>query len=156
MIELFLTFIDWVHNNISWQEWFIIGMVCIALEIFVPGLFFLWIGLAAIFVSLSSYFLDISPETALLMFSICAICWSYLGYVLIKKKSKPNVNETLNKRSEQLVGYEFVLANDIIDGKGRETIQGVSWIIISDNYKHGTRVRVTSIDGNYVYIQRTL
>jgi len=127
--------------------WWIIGLVFIGLEILVPGVFLLWIGLAAIVVGALSLLLWGAAawgwQLQLLVFAVLAIAFALLG----RRISGSNVESDqpmLNRRTDGLVGRTATLLEPIIDGKGRIRLDDTSWIVQGPDLPAGARVRITT------------
>ncbi len=64
MTEMFATLGTW--------NWLIFGVIMMALELLAPGVFLLWLGLAALLVGLLSFAFNPSWQLQILMFAIFA------------------------------------------------------------------------------------
>ena len=60
----------------------------------------------------------------------------------------------LNERAERLVGKSYVLAEPIVDGKGRIKIDDANWRITGPDLPSGTRIRVVGHDGAVLTVAR--
>ena len=65
----------------------------------------------------------------------------------IARDSKRSEQPLLNERAARLIGQSFVLAEPIVDGKGRIRVDDTNWRITGPDLPSGTRVRVTGNDG---------
>ena len=72
----------WIVSLGSWN-WFILAALLFLLEVLAPGMFMLWLGLAAILVGVISSFLIWSWQLQLIAFAVFAIAavpaWRYFA-----------------------------------------------------------------------------
>jgi membrane protein implicated in regulation of membrane protease activity len=129
-------------------HWFILAVVLAILEIFAPGAFFLWLGIAAGVVGALVY---VAPtlgwEYQVLAFSalsvISIVVWRRFFRVVPGDTDQPS----LNRRGEQYVGRTFTLSEPVINGVGKIRVDDSIWKIHGEDCPAGTRVRVTGADG---------
>jgi inner membrane protein len=140
----------------SWN-WVALGLVLLALEIVVPGIFMLWFGLAAIVIGTITIMLgDVSfwPwEAQVIFFLGLAIVLAYYG-----KRLSDRGNETdqplLNQRGAQMLGRTALLTEAITEGFGRIQLDGVIWRVSGPDLPTGSRVKVTShTDGGTLAVE---
>jgi membrane protein implicated in regulation of membrane protease activity len=140
MTEMFVTLGTW--------NWLIFGVILMALELFAPGVFLFWLGLAALLVGLISFVMAPSWQTQILMFAAFAIAAVPLWRRLARAGQAPSVdNPFLNRRAEALVGRVFTLEKPIVDGTGTVRIGDTVWRVAGPDTPAGTRVRVVQADG---------
>ena len=124
--------------------WLIGGLALCAAEILAPGVFLLWIGLAALAVGLFELLLPLAFAPSLLLFAILAIAFSFVGRRLYGGGQQVG-GQQLNQRAARLTGCEFVLAEAIVAGSGRVRVQDTSWRVVGPDAALGTRVRVLGV-----------
>lgn len=129
----------------SWN-WLIIGLVLVTLELLVPGVFLLWLGLAALIVGLLSFVVDWTWQIQIITFAVLAMAavpvWRRIGQGGVKTE------ETfLNRRTDALVGRIFTLDKPIQDGNGTIRIDDTIWRVAGPDAPAGSRVRVVKVDG---------
>jgi membrane protein implicated in regulation of membrane protease activity len=138
-------------------SWWILGLVFMGLEILVPGVFLLWIGLAAIVVgALSLAVWDTawwSWQLQLFIFAVLAV-----GFALVGRRVSGSNAESdqpmLNRRIEGLVGRTATLVEPIADGKGRIRLDDTTWIVQGPDLPAGTQVRITAAQSGSLVVQR--
>ena len=140
MAEMFSTLGTW--------NWLVFGIILMALEIAVPGVFLFWLGLAALLVGLVSFVLHPSWQTQLLMFAGFAAAAVPVWRRLARGNSAASVsNPFLNRRADALVGRVFTLEKPIIDGSGTVRIDDTIWRVAGPDAPAGSRVRIVQADG---------
>ena len=124
--------------------WLIGGLALCAAEIIAPGVFLLWIGLAALAVGLLELLLPLAFAPSLLLFAALAVAFSFAGRRLYGGGERVG-GQALNQRAESLTGRELVLSEAIVGGTGRVRVQDTSWRVVGPDATSGTRVRVLGI-----------
>src|ERR1700680_5225372 len=80
--------------------WFIVGGLLLVLEILAPGVFMLWLGLAALLVGLVSLAIDWSWQAQFVAFAAFALAAIPLWRRLALKGEAPTDPPFLNRRAE--------------------------------------------------------
>jgi len=138
----------------SWH-WGIIAVVLIILEMFAPGAFMLWLGMAAAVVGIiMAIFPDISWEVQFLIFAVLSVASIYGGRVYISKHPTKTDQPTLNRRGAQYVDRVFTLEEPVVNGQGKIKVDDSIWKIEGTDCDAGTQVRVTGVDGVVLKIER--
>src|ERR1700753_1126363 len=95
MTEMFGTLGTW--------NWLIFGVILMALELLVPGVFLFWLGLAALLVGLLSFAIHPSWQVQILMFAIFAAAAVPLWRRVARNHAAGSANSPfLNKSAEAL------------------------------------------------------
>jgi inner membrane protein len=140
MIEMFAKLGTW--------DWLIFGVILMALELFAPGVFLFWLGLAALLVGLISSAMQPSWQTQILMFAVFVTAAVPVWRRLARAGNAASTdNPFLNRRAEALVGRVFTLEKPIIDGSGTVRIDDTVWRVAGPDTPAGTRVRVIEAKG---------
>jgi membrane protein implicated in regulation of membrane protease activity len=135
-------------------NWFIAGVILLALEIFVPGNVFVWFGVAAIVTGAVAWFAGLGWQVALIVFVVLAVVLVFAGRRLFARDNEPGEQPFLNDRTQRIVGSFYVLSEPIIDGKGRIRIDDTRWRVVGPDVPSGTRVKVVSADGPVLTVSR--
>jgi len=135
-------------QGLEYWHWWLLGLVLLILEVFSPGVFFMWLGFAA---GLTGLVLmaqpDLSWEWQLVLFGVAGVVLALLGYRLVKRHPEPSDEPHLNRRGEQYLGRVFTLDNPIVNGQGKVRVDDTTWKVRGDDCPAGTRVRVSGVDG---------
>ena len=127
-------------------NWMVLGFVLLTLEILVPGVFLLWIGLAALVVgAVSLMFWNAGFwiwEIQVVVFLALALVSAYSGKRIMGGRKDDSDQPLLNRRGDQLVGRTATLAEPITNGRGRVKIGDTMWRVSGPDLPAGTRVRV--------------
>lgn len=144
--------IEWVTSLGPWS-WMVFGAALLAIEIFAPGVYLLWLGIAAILTGALSFWLSDTSvwlwQTQIVAFLILSVASTLAGRRYFPANGSGGTDEPLlNLRSHQLVGRTALLEEPIREGRGRIRIDDTLWRVNGPNLPAGTRVRVTSASGN--------
>mgnify|MGYP000972465299 CR=1 FL=1 len=137
--------------------WMVLGFVLLAAEIVVPGIFLLWIGLAAIATGLLSLLLWSAPfwvwQVQWLVFLALALVSAYAGKRIMTARADESDQPLLNRREAQLVGRTATLSEPIKEGYGRIRIDDTMWRVHGPDAPVGARVRVVAVDNSILVVE---
>jgi membrane protein implicated in regulation of membrane protease activity len=128
-------------------NWLIVGLVLMALELLAPGVFLLWLGLAAMIVGIVSLIVDWVWQVQVIAFAAFSVAAVPLWRRVASKSAPTPGSEFLNRRSDALVGRVFTLEKPIIDGGGTVRIDDTIWRVRGPDAPAGSRVKVVQADG---------
>lgn len=129
----------------SWL-WLIAGLILCGLEMFAPGVFLLWLGLAAIATGLALFIAPLSATWTLVLFAAFAVVALALGRKFYGAMDEPPSGPRLNSRAEALAGKVLVLETAIVRGEGRARVQDTVWSVSGPDMPAGAQVRVTGVE----------
>src|SRR5580700_8997368 len=133
-------------------NWFIAGALLLILEILAPGVFMLWLGLAALLVGLLSLAIDWSWQVQFVAFAAFAIAAIPLWRRLAVRGETPTDQPFLNRRADALIGRVVTLEKPIVDGSGTIAIGDTVWRVTGADIAAGRRVKVTGVDGTALHV----
>jgi membrane protein implicated in regulation of membrane protease activity len=137
---------DLIHQLGPWN-WLIAGIILLGVEILAPGNVFVWFGLAALVTGAFAFLTDFGWQTEVLVFVVLAVVLALAGRRYFAPLSTPGEQPFLNQRAAKQVGTTHVLAEPIVDGRGRIRIDDTNWRVTGPDMPSGTKVRVVSADG---------
>jgi membrane protein implicated in regulation of membrane protease activity len=136
----------------AWN-WLIGGLVLMALELLAPGVFLLWLGLAALLVGIVSVFADWVWQVQVIAFAAFSLAAVPL-WRRVASQSAPNADSVfLNRRSDALVGRVFTLDKPIMDGSGTVRIDDTVWRVSGPDAPAGSRIKVVRADGASLIVE---
>jgi len=135
-------------SELNYWHWWILAVVLVVLEMFAPGVIFLWIGIAAaIMGAITLLFTGMTWEIQLFIFSILSVVSVVAGKVFLKRNPIQTDQPRLNKRGMQYIGRVFTLQEAIINGQGKIKVDDTTWKIEGADCDAGSQVKVTAVDG---------
>lgn len=140
--------------------WLVTAVLLLALETVVPGVHFLWFGLAATVVGLLAialgamgYGAAFSGPWQVIAFAALAV----MAVFFVRRWANPahNVSDLadLNSRAAQYVGRTFVVAEPIEGGRGKITVGDSLWAAQGPDAAAGTHVKVTGTQGTVLVVE---
>jgi hypothetical protein len=142
-------------TELQYWHWWIAGVGLIALEIMVPGTFFLWLGVSAGVTGLALFFIpSLSWEFQVLGFSVLSVVSIVVGRKIWQPGKMASEQPDLNRRGERNIGRVVKLVEPIANGRGKVRIGDTQWLVSGDDLPIGTEVRVTGIDSTVLQVER--
>ncbi|MFO1121713.1 MAG: NfeD family protein [Hyphomicrobiales bacterium] len=143
-----------MHNIGPWMWWVLAGVLLI-LELMAPGVYLIWLGIAAVGVAALNVAFDLTWQWQFLFFAGLSLLSVYIGRaVMVRARPGDSDQPYLNQRSRGYVGRTYTLHEAIKDGRGRLTIEDTVWDITGPDSPKGTHVRVTGTDGLRLVVER--
>ena len=94
----------------SYWEWWILGAALVVLEVFAPGVIFLWMGIAAGVVGLIVLAAPAMEwEIQVLIFAALSVVSVFVARRYLKRKPIETDHPNLNRRGQDLIGRVFTL-----------------------------------------------
>ena len=140
-------------GSIGPWAWVVAGVVLLAIELLVPGGFFLWLGIAGIITGLAALFQPIDWPFQFLIFGGLSLVLIIAWMRYFKGRDQESDKPFLNRRAEAFVGHEAVLDEPIRDGYGRLSLGDTIWRIAGPDLPAGRRVRVISAEGAVLRVE---
>jgi inner membrane protein len=134
--------------------WLAGGFVLLGLETLAPGVFLLWIGLAAVAAGLLFWLLPLGFSLQLMIFAAFALCAILIGRrIQTAQKTDATDAPFLNDRGGALLGKVFTLHTAITDGIGSVRIGDSVWRVSGADAEAGMQVKITGIDGSTLRVE---
>lgn len=136
-------------EQLSFWHWWILAIVLLIMELFIPAAFFIWISAAALVVGFVVLLITaLSWQLQFLLFAVLSITSVFVGRYYIRKYPNKTDQPALNRRGEQYVGRIFTLENAIVNGVGRVKVGDSYWRVEGEDAKVGDRVQVVGVKGS--------
>lgn len=140
--------------------WFILAALLMALETVVPGVHFLWFGMAA-------------TCMGAVMLAAGGLGWTGIGWPLqviafallsfatvfwVRRWARPEHAASdvpdLNARADQYVGRTFAVSDPISGGRGKIMVGDTLWAAEGPDAPAGAKVKVTGARGTVLIVER--
>lgn len=146
--------LDWFGSLGGWS-WVVLGLVLIGGELLAPGVFLIWLGLAALVTGLVVGLTGIGWQAAALVFAALSVACLFAGRALTRRKAEePDAAMGLNDRGRQLIGRVFKLEATMTGGEGRIRVGDSSWRITGPELLAGSEVRVVRVEGATLVVEK--
>ncbi|UXS34107.1 NfeD family protein [Agrobacterium tumefaciens] len=138
-------------------SWWIVGFILLAAELVAPGVFLIWIGLAALVIgALSLFFWEAgfwAWQLQFVLFAALSIIFALLGRRYFGRNRDTSDEPFLNQREASLVGRTATLQEPIVEGRGRIRLDDTWWSVNGEDMPAGTRVRIAAARGRTLVIE---
>ena len=140
---------DSIFTQMEFWHWLTIAAILIFLEILSPGVFFLWLGLAAGMVGIIMAIIpDISWQIQFILLAVFSITSLIVWRIFAKIFSSQEASVShLNRRAEQYIGRTFTLVEPIVNGIGKIKVDDSTWRVKGEDAPLGTQVKTIAVDG---------
>lgn len=129
-------------------HWWILGVALGVAELFVPGIFFIWVGAAAAATGVVVLVIPgLDWKIQVLVAAALSVLSALAGRRVYGRDGRRTDHPALNRRGEQYVGQVFTLAEPIVNGAGRLHVADTMWKVSGPDCPAGTRVTVVGAEG---------
>ncbi|MEM6781990.1 MAG: NfeD family protein [Pseudomonadota bacterium] len=144
-----------LQNMVFWH-WWVVALAFVILEVFIPGAVLIWFGAAAAVVGLLLFAVpDMGWELQFALWGFLSISSAIIARKYLKTNPIKTMSPNLNKRGAQYVGRVFTLEEPVENGYGKIVVDDSTWKIRADeDFKKGTKVRVTDVDGTMLIAEK--
>jgi hypothetical protein len=136
----------------AWN-WFVVAVALFVLETIVPGVHFIWFGLAAVIVGVLGLAVDLAWEWQLITFAII----SCITVFFVRRFAGPEMAASdepgLNLRADQYVGRVVTVEEAIADGRGKVRVGDTLWPAQGLDAPQGARVKITGTNGTVLLVE---
>lgn len=137
--------------------WWVLGIVLLILEVLLPGVFLVWIGIAAIVTGALSLLLWEQAfwgwQAQWLVFAALSLVAAIVGRRIVSARGEASDQPHLNQRGQSLVGRTATLEQPIAEGRGRIRLDDTMWSVQGPDLPVGARVRVTASNGRDLTVE---
>lgn len=134
--------------------WFAGAVVLFVLETIVPGIHFLWFGVAAAIVGLIALVVPVAWPWQVILFALIAVATVFW----VRRSSDAGTAKSdlpsLNVRGAQYIGRAVVVTQEIKGGRGKVRVGDTVWAAEGEDAAVGATVVVTGVDGTVLVVAR--
>src|SRR5690349_14354319 len=133
-------------------NWLIAAAVFLLIEVLAPGIFMLWLGLAALLVGIISIGVVWPWQAQFIAFAVFALV-SVPAWRHFTRNRETADSPFLKRRADTYVGRVFTLERPIVDGVGAVRIDDTVWRVRGPDCPAGSRVRIARADGPCLLVE---
>ena len=133
--------------------WLLAAALLGILEIFAPGIFLVWLAVAAGITGIIAALLPISLPFEFAIFGLLAIAAVYSGRRYYERNPVASADPMLNDRTARLIGQNVTVVTAIEGGEGRVKVGDGVWTATGPDAPAGARMRITGADGNCLRVE---
>lgn len=137
----------------SFWHWIVLGVVFVTVEAFVPGAFFLGMGVSAFIVGGALFAVPAMDwKVQLFAFAVLSVISIFVARRWVKSTPIETDQPLLNQRGAQYVGRRFTLSEPIVNGHGKIKVDDSIWKVHGPDCAQGAQVQVTGVDGTVLVV----
>lgn len=144
---------DWLETLQAHWVWLTLGVILAGAEMLVPGVYLIWLALAAIVTGLLTVGLDMSLPFQVVNFVSLALIFAFSAKRFLRDKPIESSDPLLNRRGARLVGETALVVQAIEHGTGRVKLGDSEWIARGPDVAAGERVRVSGTEGAILLVE---
>jgi membrane protein implicated in regulation of membrane protease activity len=141
--------------DIGPYHWLALAALLIAIEMVMPTQYLMWPALAAAFVGVVGFLVDIPLAGEVTVFSVLAVGLTVVSHRLFPPE-QGDVTRLLNQRMDQLVGQTAMVAGDFQGGAGGVMLGDTRWAARSvdgSDLREGMRVVVAHAESTLLVVK---
>lgn len=133
--------------------WIALGLVLAALELLVPGVYLIWLAVAALATGVLSFLFDFGLPLEIISFVSLSLIAVYSARRYLRDKPIVSSDPLLNQKGGRMVGETALVVQPIESGSGRVRVGDSEWIARGADISAGERVRITGNDGAILLVE---
>jgi membrane protein implicated in regulation of membrane protease activity len=135
-------------------SWMILAMLLGISEIVVPGIFLIWIAIAAAVTGAVTLLTGIALPAQIVLFAVMCLVSTWAGRRWYAGNPVASTDPLLNDRAARLIGETVTVVEAIADGHGRVKVGDGVWNARGPNADVGAKVRVVGAEGTALRVER--
>lgn len=128
----------------AWN-WLFLAVALFSLEALVPGVHFVWFGVAAVIVGILGLATGFAWQWQLVAFALLSIATVFVARRFARADAAPSDAPDLNLRGAQYVGRLVTVEEPIRGGRGKVRVGDTLWQAEGADAPAGARVKVTGV-----------
>lgn len=133
--------------------WLSIGLALAALEMVVPGVYLIWLALAALITGLLTFVLDPGIAVQITNFIFLSLIVAFSAKRWLRDRPIASVDPLMNNRQGRMIGQTAIVTQPLVGGEGRVRHGDSEWSARGPDLAQGVRVRITGSDGNRLLVE---
>jgi inner membrane protein len=138
----------------TWAWWIVAGLLLIG-ELLMPGIFLLWLGVAAAATGVLDLVFNFGWKGEVVAFALLSalsvfVSWKFKLGMGNPESDTPNLNNPL----QAMIGKRYTLLEPMINGRGKLKIDDTLWDIEGPDVAVGETIRITGINGLKLIVER--
>ncbi|MFC4454019.1 NfeD family protein [Deinococcus sonorensis] len=145
---------DWpTLSHVAPWHWWALAAVLLILEVLVPGVFLVWLGIAAAVLGLLVALLPLGVPLQLLLFGALSVVSILVGRRVLARLPHSAEADQLNRGAARLIGRTVVLTEPIRHGQGRARVGDGVWPVQGADAPAGSTVRIVAVQGTTLLVR---
>ena len=146
---------DWLTNLDDHWWWLVFAALLGIGEVMLPGVFLIWVALAAAVTGLVALALPMSMPVQFLIFAALCLVAVWGGRRWYAANPVDSQDPMLNDRTARLIGEIVTVVEAIEAGRGRVKVGDGVWLCRGPDAAVGSRVRVVGAEASALKVELT-
>jgi membrane protein implicated in regulation of membrane protease activity len=134
--------------------WFILAVVLLSMEFVIPGVHFLWFGLAAVVVGVIAMSTVLAWPWQVAIYAFISIVSVFWVRRFVRPASNASDVPALNERGAHYLGRTVPVEDAIQGGRGKVRVGDTVWAASGPDAPAGALVRVVGAKGTVLEVER--
>ncbi len=143
---------DYLIGLGAWN-WLVLSVALFILETLVPGVHFVWFGVAATAVGVMALSVDIAWQWQLVLFGVIALSSVLFFRRYARPAQAPSEQPDLNIRGRYYIGRIVSIEEAIVSGRGRARVGDSLWSVEGPDMPAGARAKVVGMNGTVLVVE---
>lgn len=136
-----------------YMVWIVVGLLLAALELLVPGVYLIWLAIAALVTGGLTFIYDPGLALQVIEFVALALIAVFSARRILRDSPIVSSDPLLNKPGGRMVGQTAVVTTAIEGGSGRVRYGDGEWMARGVDMAPGERVRITATEGSVLLVE---
>ncbi len=133
--------------------WLVAGAILLTLEVAAPGVFLLWLGVAAMLVAGLLFLTPLDLTTQFMLFGALSVAMVLFARIFLRYGVAISDLTALSRRGHHYIGQTVVVTEAIANGRGKVQVGDTLWNAGGPDAGIGARVRVTAVEGTLLKVE---
>ncbi len=143
-----------VADIISWNWWLILACLIAAAEIFMPGVYLIWVACALALTGLVHFLYPLPLGQELVVAACFMPITLYVGHRAYRQSLAPPEGQPLHARAERHVGEEITLDQPMRESGGKIALGGTLWKAQGADAEKGDKVKIIAYQNGVFQLRR--
>jgi membrane protein implicated in regulation of membrane protease activity len=143
----------WVETLDTHWWWLIFAVMLGIGEIILPGIFLIWIAVAAAATGLLTLLVPIGTAAQVIIFAALCLVATWAGRRWYADNPVESQDPLLNDRTARLIGEIVTVVEPIENGRGRVKVDDGVWSCKGADTPVGARVRIVGADASVLVVE---
>ncbi len=133
--------------------WFAAGLILAGLEMVVPGVYLMWLAMAALATGVIALVAVPSLAIQVTSFIFLSLIFAFSARRMLRDRPIVSSDPLLNNRGGRMTGQTVLVTQALVSGSGRVKVGDSEWIARGPDTPVGERVRITGTDGAELLVE---
>jgi len=144
---------DWLGDLDAHWVWLTLGLLLAALEMLVPGVYLIWLAVAALITGVLTFAFDLSLPLQVIDFVFLSLIAAFSAKRFLGERPIESSDPLMNRRGARMIGETALVVTAIEHGSGRVKVGDSEWIARGAETAAGQRVRIVGTDGSTLLVE---